>query len=353
MSLHHFFIRSYNMKITANEIASKVNGRLEGDPDLIVDSIATIESQTRNSLTFLANPKYLNHIYSEIPRCILVATDFKSDTPTAATLIYVPNVYASYADVSHWMAEHDSISLNREIEKISSLSSIHTDVVFGESITVGDFTKIKSGTKIGSNTVIGDQVYIGMHVVLGERTILMSGVKIMDSVEIGNDCIVYPNAVIGTDGFGHVMVEGKHVKIPHSGTVIIEDHVEIGSGTVIDRGSIRNTIIRKGAKLDNLIQVAHGVEIGEGVVIAAQTGISGSSKIGKGSMLGGQVGIAGHLTIAPGSQIQAKSGVSGDITEPNQKWYGYPILSYHNYLRSYAIFKKLPDILKSEEDLKA
>ena len=343
MALPHFFIRSHYMVIRAEGIAKQVNGLLVGDPKLLVDSIATIESQTPNSLTFLANSKYLNHLYSDVPRCILVSEDFTPTGPTEATLIYVANVYASYADLSHLMAE-DNFPLKKDKSTVvSTLSKIDNDVELGEGAIIGDFSKVSSGARIGRQCKIGDQVFIGRNVEIGAETTLMSGVKIMDHVIIGNRCTIYPNAVIGTDGFGHVLGDENHLKIRHSGKVIIEDNVEIGSGTVIDRGSIGDTIIRKGAKLDNLIQVAHGVEIGEGVVIAAQSGIAGSSKIGKGSMLGGQVGIAGHITIAPGSQIQAKSGVSGDITEPNKKWYGYPVLSYYNYLRSYAIFKKLPE----------
>jgi len=277
-----------------------------------------------------------------------VSESFIPTQPTKATLIYVPNVYAAYADVSHWMAEQDVSNVLIE-QGISELSKIHPDAELDDTVSVGDFTKISKGAVIGRNAIIGDQVLIGANVKIGDRTIIMSGVKILAGVGIGTDCIIYPNAVIGTDGFGHVLGDKNHVKIHHSGTVIIEDHVEIGSGTIIDRGSLGNTIIRKGAKLDNLIQVAHGVEIGEGVVIAAQTGISGSSKVGKGSRLGGQVGIAGHITIAPGSQIQAKSGVSSSITEPNKKWYGYPVLSYYNYLRSYAMFKNLPELFRDND----
>lgn len=167
----------------------------------------------------------------------------------------------------------------------------------------------------------------------------------MSGVQIGSHCIIYPNAVIGTDGFGHALNSKGHTKISHQGGVVIEDNVEIGANTVIDKGSIGNTIIRRGVKLDNLIQVAHGVEIGEGTVIAAQTGISGSSTIGEGCMIGGQVGIVGHISIAPGSSIQAKSGIASSITAPNKKWYGYPVIGYMNYLRSFAIFKRLPELL--------
>ncbi|MCL4112350.1 UNVERIFIED_CONTAM: hypothetical protein GTU68_039641 [Idotea baltica] len=317
-----------------------------------VKTLSTIESQTDNSVTFLANSKYINHVYSDTQRCILVADDFTPTQSTKATLIYVSNVYAAYAEISHWLAEQNNPSEVEEVE-ISSLCKLHPDAQVHESVSVGDFTKISRGAVIRKDAIIGDQVLIGANVKVGERTKLMSGVKVLEGVIIGNDCIIYPNAVIGTDGFGHALGDKDHVKILHSGTVIIEDHVEIGSGTIVDRGSLGNTIIRKGAKLDNLIQVAHGVEIGEGVVIAAQSGISGSSKIGKGSMLGGQVGIAGHISIAPGSQIQAKSGVSSSITEPYKKWYGYPVLSYYNYLRSYAIFKKLPDLLSNNEKKEA
>ena len=180
---------------------------------------------------------------------------------------------------------------------------------------------------------------------IGKTTSIHAGVKIMDDVKIGSNCIIYPNAVIGAEGFGHAFTGESYQKIVHQGSVIIEDNVEIGANTCVDRGALRDTIIRKGAKLDNLIQIAHGVEIGEHAAVAAQSGISGSARIGARTLMGGQVGVAGHVTIAPDTKIQAKSGISGNVREGGKKWYGYPILPYWQYLRSFAIFKRLPELL--------
>ena len=217
--------------------------------------------------------------------------------------------------------------------------------VIGESVTIHAFAVVGQNVRIGDGCEIHSHVQICKEVRIGSQTKIHSGVKIKNRVVIGDRCIIYSNAVIGSEGFGHAFTQGTYEKIVHQASVIIEDDVEIGSNTCIDRGSVRDTIIRKGAKLDNLIQVAHGVEIGENAAIAAQTGISGSSTIGSGSLLGGQVGVAGHVSVAPNTKVQAKSGIASDIKIEGQKWYGYPVLSYFHYLRSFSLFKRLPELL--------
>ena len=231
-----------------------------------------------------------------------------------------------------------------ESPTISPQAIIHDSVELGGDIHIGHFVVIEKFAQIGSHSTIMDQVSIGANVRIGSNTVLHKGVRVMDGVTIGSDVVVYPNTVIGADGFGFVEDKGEYKKLPHVGSVVIEDKVEIGSNCTIDRGMVGDTIVRRGAKLDNLIHIAHGVEIGEHVAIAAQTGISGSSVIGKYSQLGGQVGVIGHVSIAPGSKIQAQSGVAGDIKESGQKWYGYPSIKYYKYLRSFAIFKRLPEL---------
>lgn len=336
------------MNTTVREIAALVNGRVEGDIDLPLYSLSSVESNVTNSLTFLAHAKYYRHLYNATARGVLVPEDFELQGDTKATLIRVNNVYAAYADISHWAAEQADKWPKEVVRRIATSARIDGDTIVHDKVSVGEYTIIGPGAQLHEAAVIGDLVSIGSNVTIGARTIIMTGVRIMDGVIIGCDCIIYPNAVIGAEGFGYALGGAEYKKIHHSASVIIEDHVEIGSCTVIDRGALTDTIIRRGAKLDNLIQVAHGVEIGEDVVIAAQSGIAGSAKIGKGSQLGGQVGVAGHLTIAEGSQIQAQSGVSSSISEPHKKWYGYPILPYYNYLRSYSVFKNLSKTKKED-----
>ncbi len=325
---------------TAGQISDQLKGQIIGDPALEIKGLSAIESDEANTITFYGHPRYEQHIYGSQARAVLVPTGFDPQITTHITFIKVSNVYEAVSQLS-------SIFTNIQDPKISGVSlncTIDAGAELGTDVSVGHYSVIDSGARIGARAVIHDHVYIGKNVIVGEDTIIHSGVKIMPGVSIGSRCILYPNAVIGTEGFGHALSKEGYKKIAHQGSVIIEDNVEIGSNSCVDRGAMRDTIIRKGAKLDNLIQVAHGVEIGENVAIAAQSGISGSSTIGKGSQLGGQVGIAGHVKVAPGSKIQAKSGVAANIEEANKKWYGYPILSYYNYLRSYALFKQLPDL---------
>ncbi len=260
--------------------------------------------------------------------------------------IVVSEVYEAWQQIKKQL-----YTSSEKASGVSSKSEISPSVSIGDRVSVGAFTVIGERCQIGRDTVISDQVYIASDVSIGDRVLIYPGVRILQGTQIGSDVIIHPNAVIGSDGFGYYMKDGSYHKISQQGRVVIEDQVEIGANTCIDRASIGDTIIRRGAKLDNLIQIAHSVELGEHVAIAAQAGVSGSSKIGAGSQLGGQSGVAGHIKIAPGSRIQAQSGVSGHITTPNRKWYGYPIIEYWQYMRSYAIFKKLPELKKRIEEL--
>jgi len=214
-------------------------------------------------------------------------------------------------------------------------------------VAVGDFSSIGAGSTVGAHSTIHEQVYIGRDVTIGAHTILYPGARILDRCRVGDHCILHPNVVVGSDGFGFTPQEdGSYKKVMHVGNVIIEDKVEIGAQSAIDRGTMGSTIIREGVKMDNLIQVGHNVEIGAHTVIAAQTGIAGSTKIGKHCRIGGQVGFVGHLEIADGTQIQAQSGIASNVKEPNQALFGYPAFSYRDFVRSHAVFKRLPELYK-------
>lgn len=331
---------------TVQDIASFVDGHVSGDHQLHISSFSEIVSCEPFTITFLANPSYEKYLYQECLRAVLVPNGFVAIKPVKATLIYVTDVYIAWQRVLNQF-----FSVKENSEGIHDSAVIDSQVVLGENISIGACSVIKQDVKIGDDTIVMAQVYIGKGVLIGKRVLLFPGVRILDDCIIGDNVIIQSNTVIGSDGFGYSFVDGKYSKIPHKGNVVIEEEVEIGANVCVDRAAIGSTIIRKGAKLDNLIQVAHNVAIGHNVAIAAQAGISGSSIIGAGSQLGGQAGIAGHLTIAEGSKIQAQSGVSGDIVSPHQKWYGYPVLSYWKYLRSYAIFKSLPQLKERLDEL--
>ena len=335
------------MKISAFELSQLLNGTIEGDPSVSVTKPGKIESGKAGEICFLGNPKYEDYAYTTEASILLVYEDFQPKQPVNATLIRVENVYTSLAflldEFSH---------LNKSTESgISEKASIHPSVSLGKNVTVGDFAVIEEGAIIGDNCLIFSQVYIGKKVSIKENSLIYAGVKVYHDCQIGTNCIVQANAVVGSDGFGFApQADGSYKKIHHVGNVVVEDNVEIGSNTTIDRASIGSTFIRKGVKLDNLIQIAHNVEIGENTVIAAQTGIAGSVKIGKNCRIGGQVGIAGHLTIGDGVQIQAQSGIASNI-EANSKLFGSPAMNYGDFIRSFTIFKKLPDLAKKLNQL--
>ena len=344
-------IFSTGMNFTAEKIAEYLKGEVDGDPSISVNGISKIEEGKPGTLSFLANPKYTNYIYETSSSIVLVNKDFKPEKSISCTLVRVENPYKSIALL---LDLYDQKPGKNGIENNSFVSD---SSILGNDVYIGAFSYIGERVQIGNGVKIFPNVYISQDVVIGDNTIIYSGVNIHNKSVIGADCMIHSGVIIGGDGFGFAAHRGNcYTKIPQVGNVIIEDHVEIGSNTTIDRATMGSTIIRKGVKLDNLIQIAHNVEIGENTVIAAQTGISGSTKIGKDCMIGGQVGLTGHLTIADGVKIAAQSGISFNIKENGKVVQGSPAFSYMPYQRSYVLFKNLPDmhnkLLSLEEEIK-
>ncbi len=335
------------MKITTRDICEIVKGELVGDPNLVIEGPSKIEEGKVGTISFLANPKYNTFAYSTKASALLVSKDFIPTKKIKPTLIKVENVYAS---LSKLLASFNHVTENIGI---SDSAVIKANVKIPENCFIGDQAVISEGVEIGENCYIAAQVYLGKDVKIGPGSILHPGVKIYHSCEVGSNVIIHSNSVVGSDGFGFVPnSEGVYEKIPQVGNVVIEDNVEIGSNTVIDRATMGSTILKKGVKLDNLIQVAHNVVIGENTVIAAQAGIAGSTKIGKNCQIGGQVGIVGHIDIPDGTLIQAQSGVASSPKKEGQQLYGSPALQYRDYLKSYAQFKNLPDLANQIKALK-
>ncbi len=328
------------MQVSAVELAQLLQGKIIGASEVKVSAPSRIEEGKPGTISFLANPKYEPYIYSTEASIVLVHENFVPKQKVAATLIQVKDVYAS---VGLLLQKFESELI--EPSGLSDLAFISPKSNLGQNVSVGAFSVIAKGVNIGEGAYIFPQVYVGKNVKIGAGVRIYPGVKIYAGCTVGDHCVIHSNAIIGSDGFGFATTaEGDYTKIPQIGNVILEDHVEIGANTVVDRATMGSTIIRSGSKLDNLIQVAHNVEIGENTAIAAQTGIAGSAKIGKRNQIGGQVGIAGHLRTADGVMIQAQSGIASSIDESNSKWFGYPAIPYHQYLKSYVYFKKLPEI---------
>ncbi len=337
------------MQITAKQISEILDGTIIGDPEVSIGGASKIEDGQPGTITFLANPRYKEYIYTTEASVVLVSKDFVAEKSLKPTLIAVDNVYVSLAVLMEKFNTGISI-----LAGIASSAVVHSSALIAEGVKIDDHVIIKPHVVIGKNTVIYGQVFIGDNVSIGEHTTIFPGVKIYHNCIIGNGCTIHANTVIGSDGFGFAKDEnGNYKKIPQTGNVVIEDDVEIGSNTVIDRASMGSTRICKGVKLDNLIQVAHNVSIGNDTAIAAQTGIAGSVNIGKNCIIGGQAGIAGHLSIADGTMIQAQSGLSGTVKGDHVKLYGTPAIDYQNYLKSYAHFRRLPEIVKQLTELQS
>jgi UDP-3-O-[3-hydroxymyristoyl] glucosamine N-acyltransferase len=330
------------MEISALQLAALLNGTIEGDPSVKISRPGKIESAQAGEICFFGNEKYEEYAYTTEASILLVANTFKPRHSIKPTMIRVENVYASLAVLLEKFGQQNQPTT----AVISERAAIDPSVSLGKNVAIGDFVIIEEGATIGDNCRLYGQVYVGKNVTIGAHSIVYAGVKIYYDCKIGERCILQSGAVIGSDGFGFApQADGTYKKIHHAGNVILEDDVEIGANTTIDRGSIGSTMIRRGVKLDNLIQVAHNVEIGENTVIAAQTGIAGSTKIGKNGRIGGQVGFGGHLTIGDFVQIQGQSGVINN--QPNGvKLYGTPAIDFMSYMRSYALFKNLPKIVK-------
>jgi len=335
------------MNFTAQTIAQFLKGTVDGDPESSVNDVAKIEEGRSGALSFLANPKYEKYIYDTKATIVIVNKDFKPEKPVKSTLIRVENAYESFADLLNLYEQRKP--RKQEIEKLVSISD---SAKIGDNPYIGDFAVISEGAVIGNDVQIFPQVYIGDNVSIGDNTILYPGVKVYAGSTIGCHCVIHSGAIIGADGFGFAPnKDNDYRKVPQVGTVIIEDHVEIGANTTVDRATMGSTIIRKGVKLDNLIMVAHNVEIGRNTVIAAQSGVSGSTKIGKNALIGGQVGIIGHLKLADGVKIAAQSGIGKDIKNEGEIVQGSPAFSYLPYQKSYAIFRNLPALRNQILDL--
>lgn len=330
------------MQIQAAQLAALLQGSLEGDANTVVSRPAPIETAEPGTITFLANMKYEPHLYTTRASVVLIPRELLLRKAVGATLIRVDDVYASVA----FLLERFSAEA-KPAGVVSPQSQVHPEAVLEAGVHVGAFTVIERGARIGAGVVLHPQVYVGEGVSIGADSVIYPGVRIYKQCRLGQRCVVHSNAVIGSDGFGFApQADGSYKKIPQLGNVILEDDVEVGAHTAIDRATMGSTILRRGVKLDNLIQVAHNVEIGEHTVIAAQAGIAGSTHIGKGVQVGGQVGFVGHIRIADGVKVQAQSGVSRSIEEPDTAVYGSPALSYQDFLRSYSVFRKLPELMR-------
>jgi len=337
------------MTFTASQIALLVNGKIEGDANASVNSFGKIEEAKLGQLAFLANPKYEDHLYSTEASIIIVNESLQLKKNVRATLIRVPDPYTAFAAL---LSKYQEM-VTQQMNGIQQPCYIAKTASYGENVFVGAFAYLGENVNIGNNTKIFPGVFIGDNVKIGNATIIHPGVKIYKDCVIGNRVAIHAGTVIGSDGFGFApQADGSFKKVPQIGNVIIEDEVEIGANTTIDRATIGSTIIRAGAKLDNLIQVAHNVEIGNRTVIAAQAGISGSTKIGKGAMIGGQAGVVGHLQIGDGAKINAQSGVSKSI-EAGKAVTGSPAHDYTAALRSQAISRNLPELEKRVKELEA
>ena len=325
------------MEYTASQIAEILDGFVVGNKDARVSTLAKIEEATEGSLAFLANPKYTPFVYSTKASITLVSESFEPEKEINTTLIKVSDPYQSFTTM---LSQFNGAA--KEFIGIHNHTVIDSSATFGKNFYVGAFTVIQNGVKIGNNVKVHDHVVIESDVIIGDNTTIFSGTRVLRQSEIGANCIIHNNVVVGSDGFGFSPTNtGSYEKVPQTGSVLIEDDVEIGANTTIDRATLGKTIIRKGVKLDNLIQIAHNVEIGSHTVIAAQSGIAGSSKIGSHCVIGGQVGIAGHLKIGDRVQIQAKTGVLRNLKD-DEKVMGYPALDYLSYNKSYVHFKNLP-----------
>ena len=335
------------MKFTAAQIAGILDGEVFGNPDAEVYKLAKIEEGTTGSLTFLANTKYANYLYSTSATIVIVNKSYELENEVKATLIKVDDAYSSFSKLLEY---YNQVKLMKS--GIEQPSVISEGVTYGDDLYLGSFCYIGKNVSIGNNVKIYPNSFIGDNVVIGDGCVFFAGVRIYSETEIGNHVTIHSGTIIGSDGFGFAPLEdGSFSKIPQIGNVVIEDDVEIGSCSTVDRATLGTTYIRKGAKLDNQIQVAHNVEIGENTVIAAQTGIAGSTKIGKNCLIGGQVGIAGHITIGNFVKIQAQSGI-GKSLKDGEVVQGSPAFNYGDFAKSFVHFRNLPKIVNEIEELK-
>ncbi len=334
------------MEFTARQIADYLKGEVEGDDTVSVSTVSKIEEAQPGSLSFLANPNYTPYIYTTGASIVLVNKDFKPEKPISATMVRVENAYQALAGLLNLYQQ----SLPQK-KGVSSLAFVHERANTGKDIYVGEFVVIGENVVVGDHVKIYPHCYVADNVTIGSNTTIYPGVKIYENCVIGKDCTIHAGAVIGADGFGFApQSDNNYMKIAQIGNVILEDHVEIGANTTIDRATMGSTVVKKGVKLDNLIQVAHNVIIGENTVIAAQTGIAGSSKVGKNCMIGGQVGISGHITIGDEVKIAAQSGLSSSVRDKKIVM-GAPAFDHEKYIKAYIHFRNLEKLVKRVDEL--
>lgn len=330
------------MEFSAQQIAGLLNGSIEGDENAVVSNLSKIEEGKPKTLSFLANPQYTPYIYETDATIVIINKSLKLERPVkkSCTLIRVDNAYESFAKL---LELYNQFKNNKT--GIEQPSFIGNNSTYGESCYIGAFAYLGTNVKIGNNVKIYPHCYVGDNVSIGDNTILFAGVKIYHDCVIGNNCTIHAATVIGSDGFGFAPAsDNNYKKVPQIGNVVIEDNVEIGSNTSIDRATLGSTIIRSGVKLDNLIQIAHNVEVGENTVIAGQSGVAGSTKVGKNCMIAAQVGIIGHIKIADGVKIAGQSGIGASIEKEGEIVQGSPAFSVGEYKRSYVLFRSLPKL---------
>lgn len=335
------------MQLTAKQLAEYLQGKVEGDETVSVQNLAKIEEAQENELSFIANPKYQQFIYSTGASIVIVNESFVLEKSIKATLIRVKDAYSAFSTL---LEMYRSFRLNQSGREDPHF--VHSTATIGKDVYLGAFSYIGKDAVIGDSCKIYPNVYIGENVKIGDNSTLFPGAIVYFDCIVGKNNIIHAGAVIGGDGFGFApQKDGTYSKVTQIGNVIMGNNVEIGANTTVDRATMGSTVIRDGVKLDNLIQIAHNVEIGENTVVAAQTGISGSTKVGKNAIIGGQVGVVGHAVVADGSQIQAKTGVNRSIDEPNKRWSGNPMSNYTSQLRSQVLYLRLPELEQRIKEL--
>lgn len=335
------------MEFTAATIAGFLKGEIEGNPDAKVNTVAKIEEGHEGALSFLANPKYEHYIYTTQSTVVLVNKDFIPSKKITVTLIRVPDAYSAFASLLTLVEQSKP-----KKKGIHPTAVIESSAKVGEAVYIGPYAYIGENSTIGRGCIIYPHVFIGDNCKVGNDSILYPGVTVYHECFVGNKCIIHAGAVIGSDGFGFAPVsEGEYKKIPQIGNVVIEDDVEIGANVTIDRATMGSTILHKGVKLDNLIQIAHNVELGENTAMAAQSGIAGSTKLGKNCMIGGQVAINGHIKVADGTKVGAQGGIYQTVTEENTILQGTPAVPFRQFFRASVVFSKLPDLQRKIDAL--
>lgn len=338
------------MQFPAGQIALLVNGKIEGNPEVAVNSFGKIEDAKEGQLTFFANPKYEEYLYSTKASIIVINEAYELKQPIGATLIRVADAYTAFATL---LGKYQEI-MQQQLSGIQQPSYIAKTAYCGQNVFIGAFAYVGENVKVGNNTKIFPGTFIGDNVTIGENCVIHAGVKIYHACKLGNNITIHAGTVIGSDGFGFApQGDGTLKKVPQIGNVVIEDNVEIGANATIDRATMGSTLIKSGAKLDNLIQIAHNVEVGSDTVIAAQAGVSGSTKIGKGVMIGGQAGLAGHLQVADGSKINAQAGLGKSLKTPGSSVTGSPAYDYNKAIRSQSMARNLPELEKRIQELEA